>query len=388
MIVLTVNTGSTSVKLAAFQANTPAPGVVTGTAKPEDLKPAVDPVVRRLRSQHLTGTVPDPLATLRGFLGQLDEPPTATAHRVVHGGTLFTGPTLLDDASRDAIAALSELAPLHNPLALKWIDAAREVCGAGVTHVAAFDTAFFSSLPPIAAEYALAPGVGVELGVRRYGFHGLAHEAMWHRWRELQPTLPGGGRLITVQLGGGCSIAALDRGRPRDTSMGFSPLEGLVMATRSGDVDAAVVPYLERRLGVSGEQVLAILNERSGLAGVAGSPEDPGKLLDGGSEQARLAVELYCYRARKYLGAYLAVLGGCDGVAFGGGVGEHVPQVREMILAGMRWAGIELDGAANQAARGSESRISAAGSPVSVWVIPVDEEPLMVRAALTLAKVV
>jgi acetate kinase len=170
--------------------------------------------------------------------------------------------------------------------------------------------------------------------------------------------------------------------------MGFSPLEGLVMATRSGDVDPAILPYLQRRLGLSGEQVLAILNERSGLAGVAGSPDDPSQLLDGGSERARLAVELYCYRARKYLGSYLAVLGGCDGVAFGGGVGEHVPQVRQMILAGMQWAGIELDAAANQAARGSESRISAAASPVSVWVIPVDEELLMVHAALALAKVV
>ncbi|HEX8755594.1 MAG TPA: acetate kinase [Steroidobacteraceae bacterium] len=389
MIVLTVNTGSTSVKLAAFQAATPAaPAAGAATAKPEDPWSAADPAVRRLRSQHLTGTALDPLHTLRGFLGQLDEPPAATVHRVVHGGTRFTGPTLLDDAARDAIAALSELAPLHNPVALKWIDAARQACGRGVTHVAAFDTAYFATLPAVAAEYALPPDVGAELGVRRYGFHGLAHEAMWHRWRQLQPELPDGGRLITVQLGGGCSMAALDRGRPRDTSMGFSPLEGLVMATRSGDVDPAVVPYLQRRLGVSGEQVLAILNERSGLAGVAGSPDDPHQLLESASERARLAVELYCYRARKYLGSYLAVLGGCDGVAFGGGVGEHVPQVREMILAGMQWAGIELDPAANQAACGNESRISAAASPVSVWVIPVDEELPMVRAALTLAAVV
>ncbi|HEU5443338.1 MAG TPA: hypothetical protein VFU61_05900, partial [Steroidobacteraceae bacterium] len=204
MIVLTVNTGSTSVKLTALQA---------GTAKPEEPETSADPVVRRLHCQRLTGTALDPLATLRGFLAQLNEPPTVTVHRVVHGGTRFTGPTLLDDASREAIAALSELAPLHNPVALKWIDAAREACGPGVTHIAAFDTAYFSTLPPVAAEYAIPPDVGAELGVRRYGFHGLAHEAMWHRWRGLRPELPGGGRLITVQLGGGCSMAALDRGR-------------------------------------------------------------------------------------------------------------------------------------------------------------------------------
>lgn len=371
MIVLTVNTGSTSVKLAAFEV---------------DDRAQARPPPRQLQAQHLTGTPPAPAAALRGFLGPLGV--TVAVHRVVHGGTRFTGPALIDDASREAIAGLSELAPLHNPLALRWIDAARKVCGPGVAHVAAFDTAFFSTLPRVAAEYALPPELGVELGIRRYGFHGLAHEALYRRWCELEPRLPDGGRLITFQLGGGCSIAAIEQGRPRDTSMGFSPLEGLVMATRSGDLDAAAVPYLERRLGVSGDRVVAMLNERSGLAGVAGSSGDPQALLAEGSERARLAVELYCYRARKYLGAFLAVLGGCDGIGFGGGVGEHVPEVRERILRGFEWAGIELDTAANRSARGSESRISAPASRVSVRVIPVYEELLMVQAALAVTKLV
>jgi acetate kinase len=371
MIVLTVNTGSTSVKLAAFE--------------PQSSAVEAGPPPRRLAAQHLTGH-PDPAAALRGFLGQLPDRPAAAVHRVVHGGTRFTGPALIDDGARDAIAALSELAPLHNPVALRWIDAARETCGADVRHVAAFDTAFFSTLPRIAAEYALPPELGVELGIRRYGFHGLAHQAMCERWRELEPRLPGGGRLITFQLGGGCSIAAIDQGRPRDTSMGFSPLEGLIMETRSGDIDAAVVPYLERRLSTSAERVVEMLNERSGLAGLAGSPDDPQALLASGTAQAQFAVELYCYRARKYLGAYLAVLGGCDGIAFGGGVGEHVPEVRQRILSGLEWAGIEVDHAANREARGSESRINGAHSRVSLWVVPVDEELLMVRAALTVAK--
>jgi len=371
MIVLTVNTGSTSVKLGAFR--------VGGAGEAE-------PPPRRLAAQRLTGASPDPLPELRRFLGRLEDRPAAVAHRVVHGGTRFTGPTLIDDDTREAIGTLSELAPLHNPVALRWIDAAREACGAGVAHVAVFDTALFCTLPRIAAEYALPPGLGVELGIRRYGFHGLAHEALWERWRQLEPQLPGGGRLISLQLGGGCSMAALDRGQPRDTSMGFSPLEGLVMETRSGDLDAAIVPYLERQLGVSGEQVVQMLNQRAGLAGLAGSAADPQALLESGSPEARFAVELYCYRARKYLGAYLAVLGGCDGIAFGGGVGEHVPEVRARILSGLEWAGIELDRSANQAARGSESRINGAGSRVNVWVIPVDEELLMVRATVTLAK--
>ncbi|HVS77879.1 MAG TPA: acetate/propionate family kinase [Steroidobacteraceae bacterium] len=374
MIVLTVNTGSTSVKLAAFQAD----GAAGGAGPPP----------RRLAAQHLTGGGIEPGAALRGFLGQLSERPCTVAHRVVHGGTRFKAPALVDDGTREAIAGLCELAPLHNPQALRWIDAAREVCGAGVTQVAAFDTAFFSSLPRVAAEYALPPHLGAELGIRRYGFHGLAHEAMWRRWCELEPRLPGGGRLITLQLGGGCSMAALERGRPLDTSMGFSPLEGLVMATRSGDIDAAVVPYLERRLGLSGDRVVELLNEQSGLAGLGGGASDPQSLLAEGSERARLAVELYCYRARKYLGSYLAVLGGCDGIAFGGGVGEHVAEVRARILSGLEWAGIALDPAANVAAKGIESRISASGSRVTVRVIPVEEELLMVRAALTVAKLI
>ncbi|MGH8288154.1 MAG: acetate/propionate family kinase [Steroidobacteraceae bacterium] len=372
MIVLTVNTGSTSVKLAAFEIE-----AADGT---------VGPVPRPAQAQHLTGPHLDAAASLRRFLGQLREPPAAAAHRVVHGGTRFTAPVLIDEDARRAIEGLSELAPLHNPVAVRWIDAAREVLGPAVRQVAAFDTSFFCALPRVAAEYALPPELGARLGVRRYGFHGLAHESMWRRWIELEPALAGGGRLITLQLGGGCSMAALDKGRPLDTSMGFSPLEGLMMATRSGDVDAAIVPYLERRLGVSGEQVLAMLNERAGLAGVAGSASDPQSLLDEGSERGRLAVELYCYRARKYLGAYLAVLGGCDGITFGGGVGEHVAEVRARILRGLEWAGIELDAAANRAATGSECRISAVGSRVTVRVIPVYEELLMVRAAVTVAK--
>ena len=371
MIVLTVNTGSTSVKLAAFE-------VQSSTA------PAGAP--RRVAAQHLTGHAPDPAAALRGFAGQLPGRPALAVHRVVHGGTRFTGPTLIDDGTRAALDSLSELAPLHNPVALGWIDAARAALGAEVTHIATFDTAFFANLPRVAAEYALPADLGVQLGVRRYGFHGLAHEAMAERWRELEPRLPDGGKLITLQLGGGCSIAALEQGRPQDTSMGFSPLEGLVMETRSGDIDAAVVPYLERRLGINGDRVVEMLNERSGLAGVAGCPDDPQALLDSGSAQAQFAVELYCYRARKYLGSHLAVLGGCDGIAFGGGVGEHVPQVRARILAGLEWAGIELDPAANQAARGSETRINGTRSRASIWVVPVDEELPMVRAALTVAK--
>ena len=213
----------------------------------------------------------------------------------------------------------------------------------------------------------------------------VAHEAMLRRWQQLYPELPGGGRLITLQLGGGCSIAALSAGRPVDTSMGFSPLEGLVMATRSGDIDPAVVPYLQRRLRQSSDEIIEKLNREAGLTGLTGGCADLSALLSSPDPQARLAVDLYCYRARKYIGSYLAVLGGCDGILFSGGVGEHVPAVRARILEGMQWAGIELDRAANEACRGQEARLTAPHGRVAIEVIPADEDAMLTAAALQVA---
>ena len=363
MIILTLNSGSTSVKLAVY--DTAAPSTPT-----------------RIESEHHSGGEIEPRAVLAGFLRKLRSPPDVVAHRVVHGGTRFTAPERIDDSVVEDIRKLSELAPLHNPKALEWIEAARAEFGSDVVQVAVFDTAFFSGLPRRAAEYALPARIGVDHGVRRYGFHGLAHEAMWRRWCELYPALCGGGRLITVQLGGGCSVTALDHGHPVDNSMGFSPLEGLVMATRSGDVDPSILPYLQKRLGMSAEQLVGVLNNESGLAGLSGKTGNPSELLADPAPASQFAVELYCYRLRKYIGAFCAVLGGCDGIVFGGGVGEHSPEVRERALAGMGWAGIELDTTTNGAARGTEAAIHAAGSRVRVLVIPVDEELVMVRGAV------
>jgi acetate kinase len=361
MPALTINSGSTSVKLAIY-----------------DVSSASAPV--RLMAERHSGRALDAPGLLRSFGAQLPVAPQAIAHRVVHGGTRFVKPTRLDSDVIAAIEELSALAPLHNPEALRWIRAAHEVWGTQALQVAVFDTAYFAHLPRVAAEYAVPPDVGVARGVRRYGFHGLAHEAMWHRWCTLTPGLPQGGRLISLQLGGGCSAAAIARGRPLDTSMGFSPLEGLVMATRSGDVDAAIVPYLARELALSADQVVELLNTRAGLAGMTGTAADPGALLTNPSAQAQFAVELYCYRIRKCVGAFMAVLGGCDGIVFGGGVGEHVPGVRSRALAGLDWAGVRLDAALNDAARGDDARIDA-GGPVRVDVVSVDEETVLARAA-------
>ncbi len=364
MLVLTVNSGSTSAKLAAFERSADATSLA------------------RVRYAQYPAASLDPREALGAFVRALGGPPVAAVgHRVVHGGTRFVQPVVIDAEAEAALRGLAELAPLHNPLALEWIAAARSVCPPQTLQVAAFDTAFFADLPPLAG-YALPHALGRDLGIRRYGFHGLAHEAMWRRWCEGHPERPGGGRVITLQLGGGCSMAAIDRGRPIDTSMGFSPLEGLVMATRSGDLDPAVVPYLARKLQAPAERIIDLLNHDCGLLGVSGLSGDLRALLAAPAEAARFAVELYCYRARKYVGAYFAALGGCDGIVFGGGVGEHMPEIRERILAPLAWAGVELDPQANDAARGGEARIGRSGAPVEVQVIPVDEEDTLARAAL------
>jgi acetate kinase len=365
MALLTVNSGSTSVKLALYERT--AGGALT-----------------RIDTEQRTGNQLDPVSVLRTVGERLSGAPQAIAHRIVHGGTRFVAPTRLDVQALAALEQLSALAPLHNPVALRWIAAARTVFGADVPQVGVFDTAFFASLPRVAAEYALPPGLGLERGVRRYGFHGLAHRSMWCAFCERHPQLPGGGRLITLQLGGGCSIAALERGQPLDTSMGFSPLEGLVMETRCGDLDPACVAYLQKQLHITGDELIGRLNRDAGLLGLADSDANPEALLNTPSTQARFAAELYCYRIRKYIGAYLAVLGGCDGIAFGGGVGEHSPGIRALALSGLDWAGIELDPAGNAAARGGDACISPPGSTVSIEVVAVDENAALADAAAAL----
>jgi acetate kinase len=213
--ILTVNSGSTSVKLAAFR-----------HAQPQG-------TLLRVEREHLSGAAGDPAEILRAFAAKTGRDGiTAVAHRVVHGGSYFSQPVQIDDEVESRIESLCELAPLHNPPALRWIRAARGLWSSQVRHTAVFDTAFYAQLPRVAAEYALPRSAGLDQSIRRYGFHGIAHEAMWRRWCELRPDLPRGGRLITLQLGGGCSITATLEGRAIYTSMGFSPLEGMMMATR------------------------------------------------------------------------------------------------------------------------------------------------------------
>jgi acetate kinase len=366
--LLTVNVGSSSVRLVGYD---------------DRDRPVAELHVeqRELGSGHAQAAgslLPAFLARPR--MQSLD----AIAHRVVHGGEYFTAACRLDEQAEARIEALDELAPLHNPPALAWIRVARTLCPQ-VPQVGVFDTAFFCRLPAAARSYALAGPVVERYHLRRYGFHGLAHAYLWRRWEQLRA--PGaGGRLISLQLGSGCSVAAIRDGVPLDTSMGFSPLEGLVMGTRSGDVDPGLLLYLQEREGWSPQQMQRWLNEQCGLLGVSGESADVRALLQSASAPAQRALELFCYRARKYLGAYLAVLGGADAILFGGGIGEHAAAVRAQILRGLEWAGVLLDEQRNAQAQGEEARIATAASRVDVRVVPVDESSILAAEARAVLK--
>jgi acetate kinase len=312
-----------------------------------------------------------------GLLGALD----GVGHRVVHGGDRFLEPTLIDDEVVAAIEALTDLAPLHNAPSLKAIRAARAVLGAGVPMVATFDTAFHRTLPERASRYAIPQERADKHRIRRYGFHGLAHRYMTERYAAMTGTPLEGVKLVTLQLGNGCSATAIEGGRSVDTSMGFTPLEGLMMGTRSGDVDPSLAGFLARREAVDIEEAEAWLNTRSGLLGVSGRSSDMRELLEAealGDGRAALAVDMFCYRVRKYVGAYLAVLGGADAVVFGGGIGENAPPVRARIGAGMGWCGLTLDEGRNARTVGSQGRISTDDSLIHAYVIPVDEAAIIV----------
>jgi acetate kinase len=306
----------------------------------------------------------------------------AVGHRVVHGGARLVLPTRIDEETLADIRELERLAPLHNRPAVQAIHAAREVLGADVPQVAVFDTAFHHDMPAQAARYAIPKALTERHGIRRFGFHGLAHRWMSERYAARVGTAIAQTRLVTLQLGNGCSAAAVDGGRSVDTTMGFTPLEGLMMATRSGDVDPALVGFLARREGTDVETVENWLNHESGLLGVSGRSRSM-RVLAGlaasGDEDAALAVEMFCYRARKAIGAYLAVLGGADAVVFGGGVGEHRPEVRRRICGGLQSLGVELDDERNEAAQGTEATISSDTSPIRVEVLPVDEASIIAR---------
>ncbi len=300
---------------------------------------------------------------------------TAVGHRVVHGGEAFTGSVLIDGEVIATIEQCADLAPLHNPANLTGIRAAMHALE-NVPHVACFDTAFHASIPKVAYLYALPYDIYTKYGVRRYGFHGSSHRYVVARTAELLGKPVDQVNCITVHLGNGCSMAAVRQGKSVDTSMGLTPLEGLVMGTRSGDIDPAILFYLADG-GFDVASLNKLCNKQSGLLGLSGLSNDMRTLsqeAEQGSEMAAVAIDVFCYRVKKYIGAYMAVLGQVDAISFTGGIGEHALDVRAQVCSNLEALGINIDLEQNSRSRGGEGVISAPDSRVQLLVVPTDEE--------------
>jgi acetate kinase len=338
-----------------------------------DFRQALDFVLRWLVGKE---TGPSSLSSLADV--------QAVGHRVVHGGEKLTHSVLIDDAVIQQIEECIELAPLHNPANLRGIAAARELFGPGVPQVAVFDTSFHATMPPESFLYAIPYQLYVRHRVRRYGFHGTSHRYVAYRFRQLTGRTREETNVITLHLGNGCSACAIRGGESLETSMGLTPSEGLVMGTRSGDLDPSLLDYLHHKEGMSFEELDTLINKRSGLLGVSGLTNDMRDLLREEREtqdrRARLAIDLFCVRVKKYIGAYLARMNGAEAVVFAGGIGENSPEVRRRICNGLDFLGIALDPARNEAMTdGKEGEIGQDGSRVRLFVIPTNEELLIAR---------
>ena len=306
----------------------------------------------------------------------------AVGHRVVHGGSRFYRPTVIDDAMLDALRELSPLAPLHNPPAVLGIEVARRVLP-DVAHIAVFDTAFFHDLPAAASTYAIDRDIARQWGIRRYGFHGTSHQYVSRQAAVFLGVATESLNQIVLHLGNGASASAIAAGRAVDTSMGMTPMEGLVMGTRSGDVDPGIIFYLWRAAGLGDEEIESMLNRRSGMLGLSGEIDfrTIQQRIDADDESAQLAYGVYIHRLRKYIGGYLAVLGHTDVITFTAGVGENDARVRRDALSGLTRLGVELDEHLNESPDRGPRRISADRSAITVLVIPTNEELAIAQAA-------
>jgi acetate kinase len=371
--VLVINSGSSSLKYAVVQ---PDSGTVVG-----------DGIVERIGD----GPVADHGAALQEAFKRLAESGrpleslglVAVGHRIVHGGPDLYKPTLVDDALIATVDELAPLAPLHNPPALLGIQVARDAMP-DLPHVAVFDTAFFHDLPAAAATYAIDRDVSQQWQIRRYGFHGTSHQFVSEQVATFLDEPLGSLNQIVLHLGNGASASAIAGGRPVDTSMGLTPLEGLVMGTRSGDIDPGIISYLSRTAGMRVEDIETMLNKRSGVRGLGGEIDFRvlHQRIESGDAAAQLAYDVYIHRLRKYIGAYMALLGDTDVITFTAGVGENDAVVRRDALAGLTTLGIELDGRLNESSDKCARRVSAETSRTTVLVVPTDEELAIARACV------
>lgn len=390
--ILVLNCGSSSIK---YQLVNPGTGFVPAGGIIERIGQQDGSVTHRWGDEQMTvdGPIADHSAGITLMRKMFAESGTslddsgivAVGHRVVHGGARFSDPVLLDDATVAAIEELSVLAPLHNPANVIGIVRARAAFPT-LPQVAVFDTAFFRDLPAAASTYAIDHKVAAAHQIRRYGFHGTSHQYVAGQVAQHLKRDPADINQIILHLGNGASVSAISGGAAVETSMGMTPLEGLVMGTRSGDVDPGVLFHLHRVAGLSVNKIDALLNRRSGMVGLSGVSDfrDLHSLVEAGDAKAQLALDVYCHRAKKYVGAYYAVLGSVDAITFTAGVGENDSVVRHQILRGLVGLGISIDPVLNKV-RSSESRvISSVGSPVTVLVVPTNEELAIARATLAL----
>jgi acetate kinase len=374
-VVLVLNAGSSSLKYQLIE--------------PDSSKSLADGVVEQIGES--SSPVADHAAALQVAFEKLSEDGidlkacglAAVGHRVVHGGAIFYRPTLVDDAVIAELKQLSMLAPLHNPPAVEGIEVARKMLP-DVPHIAVFDTAFFHNLPAAAATYAIDRELAEKWRIRRYGFHGTSHRYVSEQaaaflgqpWENLNQ--------IVLHLGNGASASAIAGGRPVDTSMGLTPLEGLVMGTRSGDIDPSVVSYLHREAKMSVDDIESMLNQQSGMLGLAGERDFRRlrEMIESGDSAAQLAYDVFIHRLRKYIGAYLAILGRTDALTFTAGVGEKAAAVRVDALSGLAGLGFEIDEQRNSQPAKDARRISTDTSPIAVLVIPTNEELAIARDCL------
>lgn len=394
MIILVLNCGSSSVK---FQLIETSPEQITnGTGRRlaqgevERIGQPASSLTGRTKGETTeTKQVPatDHQAALdvafewmlaHGVLSHPDEI-AGVGHRVVHGGSYFHQSVVVDGETLPRIEACNDLAPLHNPHNLEGYFAARKWLPKAI-QVAVFDTAFHQSLPARAYLYGVPREWHERWHIRRYGFHGTSHRYLMNRFAELHRVAPEAFKLITCHLGNGCSVCAIEHGRSVDTSMGFTPLEGLLMGTRPGDVDAGALVQAVKKYDLDADKLEMILNEQSGLLGLSGLSGDMREILkaaESGYASARDAVDVFCYRASKCAAAYFAVLGGAQAIIFAGGIGENAPEIRKRTCHPLAALGIHVDDKLNAAAVSVEMKISTTDSSVDVWVIPTDEERLI-----------
>jgi acetate kinase len=391
MLILVINCGSSSVKYQLID-TCKAVALVKGSVERIGMSGAVLSLKRSDGHKGKFGLeILDHTVAIEQILAYLVHPKhgvikdksevDAVGHRVVHGGQQFTGSVMIDEEVLAKIRQCIELAPLHNPHNIRGINAALRNLP-GVPQVAVFDTAFHSSLPRKAYLYPLPYVLYRRHEIRRYGFHGTSHRYVFSRAVEMLGKKAEDVKVITAHLGNGCSMAAVDGGKSVDTSMGLTPLEGLVMGTRCGDIDPSIILHIMGREELTLSEATTLLNKHSGLQGLSGISSDMRDLIeesDKGDERAALAIDVYCYRLRKYIGSYAAAMGGVDAVVFTAGVGENSALVRQKACEQLEFLGIELDSAANETVAGTETDISVKGSKVKVLVIPTNEELVIAR---------